>query len=226
MYIYGLDPSLKNSGIVIIDKDTKEVVYVGGIRTDNIKDYKNLPEEMRNPKKLRFIYEELIKLTKKYPPSVAVIERGFTRFNKSTQVVFRVHGIFNLVFSEVDNIYYPAKTIRETLYKGNASKEEVADILSKHLNITFNSDDESDAMAVAYAYLVKNGLEWTKPKAYTKKEIEALKKPKKGTKKKANGTKKKTTAKKTIVKEVKVPKEFDVDKMFKDLENIAKKREN
>nr|DAD56683.1 MAG TPA: RuvC [Caudoviricetes sp.] len=220
MYIYGLDPSLKNSGIVIIDKDTKEVVYVGGIRTDNIKDYKNLPEEMRNPKKLRFIYEELIKLTRKYPPSVAVIERGFTRFNKSTQVVFRVHGIFNLVFSEVDNIYYPAKTIRETLYKGNASKEEVADILSKHLNITFNSDDESDAMAVAYAYLVKNGLEWIKPKAYTKKEIEALKKPKKGTKKKATGTKK------TIVKEAKVPKEFDVDKMFKDLENIAKKREN
>lgn len=226
MYIYGLDPSLKNSGVVIIDKDTKEVVYVGGIRTDNIKDYKNLPEEMRNPKKLRFIYEELIKLTRKYPPSVAVIERGFTRFNKSTQVVFRVHGIFNLVFSEVDNIYYPAKTIRETLYKGNATKEEVADILSKHLNITFNSDDESDAMAVAYAYLVKNGLEWTKPKAYTKKEIEALKKPKKGTKKKATGTKKKTTAKNTIVKEAKVPKEFDVDKMFKDLENIAKKREN
>ena len=226
MYIYGLDPSLKNSGIVIIDKDTKEIVYVGGIRTDNIKDYKNLPEEMRNPKKLRFIYEELIKLTRKYPPSVAVIERGFTRFNKSTQVVFRVHGIFNLVFSEVDNIYYPAKTIRETLYKGNASKEEVADILSKHLNIKFNSDDESDAMAVAYAYLVKNGLEWTKPKAYTKKEVEALKKPKKGTKKKAAGTKKKTTAKRTIVKEEKVPKEFDVDKMFKDLENIAKKREN
>ena len=226
MYIYGLDPSLKNSGIVIIDKDTKEIVYVGGIRTDNIKDYKNLPEEMRNPKKLRFIYEELIKLTEKYPPSVAVIERGFTRFNKSTQVVFRVHGIFNLVFSEVDNIYYPAKTIRETLYKGNASKEEVADILSKHLNIKFNSDDESDAMAVAYAYLVKNGLKWTKPKAYTKSEIEALKKPKKGTKKKAAGTKKKTTAKKTIVKEEKVPKEFDVDKMFKDLENIAKKREN
>ena len=226
MYIYGLDPSLKNSGIVIIDEDTKEIVYVGSIRTDDIKEYKKLPEETRNPKKLRFIYEELTRLTRKYPPSVAVIERGFTRFNASTQVVFRVHGIFNLVFSEVENIYYPAKTIRETLYKGNASKEEVEDILSKHLNMTFNSDDESDAMAVAYAYLVKNGLKWTKPKAYTKKEIEALKKPKKSTKKKATGTKKKKTSKKTIVKEVKVPKEFDIDKMFKELENTAKKREN
>ena len=226
MYIYGLDPSLKNSGIVIIDEDTKEIVYIGSIRTDDIKEYKKLPDETRNPKKLRFIYEELTRLTREYPPSVAVIERGFTRFNASTQVVFRVHGIFNLVFSEVENIYYPAKTIRETLYKGNASKEEVEDILSKHLNMTFNSDDESDAMAVAYAYLVKNGLKWTKPKAYTKKEIEALKKPKKSTKKKATGTKKKKTSKKTIVKEVKVPKEFDIDKMFKELENTAKKREN
>lgn len=226
MYIYGLDPSLKNSGIVIIDEDTKEIVYVGSIRTDDIKEYKNLPEETRNPKKLRFIYEELTRLTREYPPRVAVIERGFTRFNASTQVVFRVHGIFNLVFSEVENIYYPAKTIRETLYKGNASKEEVEDILSKHLNMTFNSDDESDAMAVAYAYLVKNGLKWTKPKAYTKKEIEALKKPKKGTKKKSTRVKKKTTAKKTIVKEAKVPKEFDIDKMFKELENTVKKREN
>lgn len=226
MYIYGLDPSLKNSGIVIIDEDTKEIVYVGSIRTDNIKEYKNLPEGTRNPKKLRFIYEELTRLTREYPPSVAVIERGFTRFNASTQVVFRVHGIFNLVFSEVENIYYPAKTIRETLYKGNASKEEVEDILSKHLNMTFNSDDESDAMAVVYAYLVKNGFKWTKPKAYTKSEIEALKKPKKSTKKKATGTKKKTTVKKTIVKEVKTPKEFDIDKMFKDLENTVKKREN
>lgn len=222
MYIYGLDPSLKNSGIVIIDEDTKEVVYVGSIRTDNIKEYKNLPEETRNPKKLRFIYEELTRLTKEYPPSVAVIERGFTRFNSSTQVVFRVHGVFNLVFSEVENIYYPAKTIRETLYKGNASKEEIDDILSKHLNMTFNSDDESDAMAVVYAYLVKNGLKWTKPKAYTKSEIEALKKPKKGIKKKT-GTKKKTTAKKTIVKEAKKPKEFDIDKLFQQLEESAKK---
>lgn len=225
MYIYGLDPSLKNSGVVIIDEDTKEIVYVGSVRTDNIKEYKKLPEETRNPKKLRFIYEELTKLTKEYPPSVAVIERGFTRFNASTQVIFRVHGIFNLVFSEVENIYYPAKTIRETLYKGNATKEEVEDILSKHLNIKFKSDDESDAMAVVYAYLVKHGLKWTKPKTYTKKEIEALKKPKKGIKKRA-GTKKKTTSRKTIVKEAKKPKELDVDKLFKQLEEAQKKSEN
>ena len=47
MYIYGLDPSLKNSGIVIIDEDTKEIVYVGSIRTDDIKEYKKLSEETR-----------------------------------------------------------------------------------------------------------------------------------------------------------------------------------
>jgi len=99
-------------------------------------------------------------LIDKYTPSIVVIEQGFSLHNTSTQAIFRVHGLANYIFSEYEQIYYPASTVKKVVTgRGNSKKEEVRDaIISKNPNITFNSLDESDAFGVGETFFVKKGI--------------------------------------------------------------------
>lgn len=200
MYIYGLDLSLTNTGVTIVDEISNEIVYIGSIKTNKVI-FNKLPEETKNPTKLKHHYDEITELIKQYPPSVAVIEKGFTRFNTATQVIYRVHGVYNLAFAGVPNVYYPPKTVKEAIYKGTAEKVEIKNILEKRLDIAFANEDESDSCAVAFTYLIKNGLNWDRPKAYTKKELEALKKPVDGSRK-PRKTRRKSTSKEVTDKDI------------------------
>lgn len=170
MYIYGLDLSMSNTGVTIIDSETNEVAYIGSISTTS-KELEKLPIEYKHGKKLKHQFDEINKLIDEYPPEVAVVERGFTRFNNPTQVLFRVHGIFNLAFCETKTIYYTPKEIKNCIYQGNASKEEIANVLSNRLNLKFKNEDESDSTAIAMTYLInEKGYEWKKVKALTEKD--------------------------------------------------------
>lgn len=170
-YIYGLDISMSNTGVTIIDEETHKVVYIGSIGT-NVSKFNKLPIEYKHGKRLRHHFNEINKLIKKYPPSVAVIERGFSRFNNATQILFRVHGVYGMAFSEVPNYYYPPTDVKKTIYKGNASKEELANVISKRMKLKFKNEDESDSTAVALTYLINEcGMEWKSVKALTEKDI-------------------------------------------------------
>ena len=170
MYIYGLDISMTNTGVTIIDADSHEIVYIGSISTDKGK-LRKLPIETRHGLRLKEHYERINELIEKYPPCVAVIERGFSRFNNATQTLFRVHGVYNLAFADVDNIYYPPKDVKAVIYKGNADKEELSNVMKKRLDVKFKNEDESDSCAIAMTYLIKEcGYEWKKVKALTKKD--------------------------------------------------------
>ena len=104
--------------------------------------------------KLKLIGDDFNKLIKTYPPEVVVIEQGFTRFNASTQAIFRVHGLVNYLFCDYKQIYYPATTVKKTIGgKGNMTKEELQQIIiNDNKNIEFDNYDESDAYAVGLTY--------------------------------------------------------------------------
>lgn len=97
-----------------------------------------------------------------------VREKGFSRFANTTQLLFRVVGVSDLItiqeggFKEIEEI--PPTTIK-TMIAGysKADKDEVEVGVRKLLseeqkNMKFYSDDESDAVAVALTHCIKKGL--------------------------------------------------------------------
>jgi Holliday junction resolvasome RuvABC endonuclease subunit len=144
-YIWGLDLSMSNSGVAILDGC--KPVFIGSIPTKD-KDTHGV--------RLKYIYDYLDALKDKYPPEVVCIERGFSRYNTSTAVLYRVHGCVNMLFYDVKQIYYPPKKVKEAIVKGTAKKEEIMNkILEWFPYLDFHCDDESDALAVALTYLIK-----------------------------------------------------------------------
>ena len=146
-YIYGLDLSMSDTGVTIFDGD--KPVFVGSIAT--------------NPKKthgerLKEIYDFLSFLKDKYTPDVVCIERGFNRFNKSSEAVWKVAGIVNMLFYEVAQVYYSPNEVKATLVNGKASKEEVANkIIEIYPEVNFKNNDESDSFAIVVTHLIKTG---------------------------------------------------------------------
>jgi Holliday junction resolvasome RuvABC endonuclease subunit len=149
-YIYALDLSQNSSGVCIFTNDGK-LIRMFTIDTNGEKETKL---------KLRMIGDEFVKIMKEYPPEKVIIEQGFTLYNPSTQAIFRVHGLVNYLFSEQEQIYYPASTVKKIIGgKGNMTKEEVHDaILKKYPKLKFKNFDESDACAVGLTYFLKQGI--------------------------------------------------------------------
>lgn len=119
--------------------------------------------------KLQAIAEEIRRLIDEYGAfDVIVREKGFSRYANTTQLLFRVVGISDLVALEngdciaVEEI--PPTTIKSIIAGySRASKEGVEEgvrkLLQEHQKeMEFYSDDESDAVAVALTYCIKKGL--------------------------------------------------------------------
>lgn len=172
MYVWGLDLSLANTGVTIYDTELQDFVYIGSIDTDFIRSRKANKHLYLNGIKLKHVYDEMTALKEKYPPHVVVIERGFSRFNNATQVIYRVHGIVNLLFHDTPQIYYPPKTVKEAILKGDATKKQLQQAINtKYNDIKFENEDESDSFAVCLTYLIKEGLlEWDKPELPKKRK--------------------------------------------------------
>jgi len=128
-------------------------------------------------KRLKVIYDKMAELRDEYPPKVVVIERGFSRFNMATQVIYRVHGICQLAYHDIENIYYPPKTVKEAILGGNATKKQVQEEIKKRYpDLVFKTDDESDAMAVGLTYFIKTGkLVWIKDVVVKEKKVRVKK---------------------------------------------------
>lgn len=149
-YIYALDLSQNSSGGCIFTNDGK-FIKAFTIDTNGEKETKL---------KLKIIGNEFIRIMKEYPPEVAVIEQGFTLYNPSTQAIFRVHGLVNYLFSEQEQIYYPASTVKKIIGgKGNMTKEEIYNVIKeKFPKIKLHNYDESDAFSVGLTYFIKKGI--------------------------------------------------------------------
>lgn len=151
---------MENTGVTIFDLNTFKPVLITSISTSHFK------KSATHGQKLKYIEDELINISKDYHPKVICIERGFSRFNTSTQVIYRVHGVVNKLFHDYEQIYYPPKTVKEAICRGDATKKYVKEtILKVFPGIEFNNEDESDSFAVALTYLIKNKyIEWDKDK--------------------------------------------------------------
>jgi Holliday junction resolvasome RuvABC endonuclease subunit len=149
-YIWALDLSLARTGVAIFTNDGN------CIHTESIETKTDETTQSR----LGRIGESIIKLEKTYPPSDVIIEQGFIRFNKSSQQVFRVHGLINYLLRQYNQIYYPATKVKMIVGgKGNIKKEALRDtILMEYPNMKFGSLDESDAFAIGMTYFLENGL--------------------------------------------------------------------
>jgi Holliday junction resolvasome RuvABC endonuclease subunit len=145
---------MDNTGVTIFDSEYKPI-HISSIQTN---------KKHTHGKRLYIIAQELLSLKDKYPPSVVVIERGFSRFNTSTQVIYRVHGLINYLFHDVEQIYYPPKKIKEAIIKGDASKKVVRQVIENHYpEVVFENEDQSDSFAIGITYLIENKLiKWNK----------------------------------------------------------------
>ncbi len=146
-YLYAFDLSMSCTGIAIFDLDTYKPVHISSIKTNNKDTY---------GVRLHVIREYIKGLIKQYPPYEVAIERGFSRFNNSTQVTYRVHGVINELLKDYEQCYYPPKDVKATILNGNASKKQVQEKIKKlYPEIKFNNEDESDAFAVGLTHLKK-----------------------------------------------------------------------
>jgi Holliday junction resolvasome RuvABC endonuclease subunit len=146
---------MENTGVTIFNLETKQPLHILSIPTN---------KKHTHGKRLYIIGQELIKLKDKYPPSIIAIERGFSRFNTSTQVIYRVHGLVNYLFYDVEQIYYPPKKVKEAIIRGDATKKLVRHAIeSKYPDVKFDDEDQSDSFAIGITYLIENKLiEWNK----------------------------------------------------------------
>jgi Holliday junction resolvasome RuvABC endonuclease subunit len=151
------------SGLVIFDIETFEPVLITSIPTNSRKSH---------GERLYMIAKRIKEITKEYPPSVIAIERGFSRFNTSTQVIYRVHGIVNCMFWDLPQWYYPPKTVKEAILNGSATKKAIQNrILQEYPDIQFANEDESDAFAVGLTALIREyGMPWNKLKKTRRKK--------------------------------------------------------
>lgn len=148
-YVHALDLSLNSTGVCIFTNDGE---LVTSLTIDTHK-------ETATKYKLRTIGKIFKQLMREYPVSVVVIEKGFTRYNLSTQAIFRVHGVANYLYYRYEQIYYEASTVKKIVGgKGNISKQLLLEkIQDKYPGISFGSLDESDAFAVGETYFIKKG---------------------------------------------------------------------
>ena len=157
MYIITFDLSLNSTGYAVFNN--KKLVEMNYIDTSEV-------DELQH--RLKLIADVSKKLKKRYKPEKIIIEKGFSRFNYVTQKLFRVVGIINYLFYDIEQIYIPSKTVRK-LICGNGNIKKIDFFLyikDKYKKVKFERDDEADAYALAQAYFIqeeeKNGGKKTK----------------------------------------------------------------
>ena len=150
-YIYGFDLSLSNSGVAIFSDDA-QLIHLMSIDTKSLKEHKD---------KLRLIGINMLELKKKYPPRIAVLERGFMRYALSTEAVFKVVGLVQYLFYDVEQIFYSPMTVKkEVVGKGNVKKDEVYRVVNKlYPEIIIENFDQSDAISVALCHIYRMGID-------------------------------------------------------------------
>ena len=180
-YLYGLDISLKETGIAVYDLIDKKFVLIDSFNTEKIyatKKYKGLH---LNALKLRMIAEWMKDIIIKYPPYIVSIERMFSRFPTETQVIAKATGVIQCLLWNKPQELYPPKKVKSIIYHGNASKKDIEnEILKRYPDLIMKNDNESDAVAVALCLLIDLELiEWEKSELPAKEKKKATKKTKK-----------------------------------------------
>lgn len=157
--IMGIDPgtNILGFGVILIDGRKTHYVDMGVL---------DLRKEKDHFSKLNIIFREVGELIDKYKPDDLAIEAPF--YGKNPQVMLKLGRAQGAAIAAAlcRNIpvfeYAPRKAKMAITGKGAASKEQVAVMLQKTLNIEFSNKflDASDAVAIAlcHSYQLSNPL--------------------------------------------------------------------
>ena len=162
MRILSLDLSLNGSGMAVLEvKDGK--IHILATRLVDNKKIKCFGE------KLERIADTLEELIDTYSPNVICREKGFTRFAGTTQKLFKVVGVSDLVtyqwgYKNELPEYSPTTVKKHLACSGKAEKEEVERAVREFLvewqkDIEFETNDISDAVAVGITHALSTGIE-------------------------------------------------------------------
>jgi len=148
-YLIAIDLAMGCTGAAIFSNDA-EIVLVTSVDTKS---------EKNHQMKLKRIADFLIEIKKKYPPYTLAVEAGFSRFNKSTQAVYKCHGVAQLIFWDIPQKYYPPCTVKLVAGgRGNLKKKELGEIIKNlYPVINFKNLDETDSVAIALCHFIKVG---------------------------------------------------------------------
>ena len=148
-YIWSLDISLHQTGVAIFEENGTPVKVCSVATKD--KDATGL--------RLKNIAEYVLDLREKFPPKIVVMERTFTRFHTATAMLYRVHGVCQMLLWDCLQVYLTPKEIKSVVLRGNATKTEIQEKLrQKFVDINYANEDESDAFACGVSFLIKGGL--------------------------------------------------------------------
>ncbi|WP_033829068.1 crossover junction endodeoxyribonuclease RuvC [Bacillus andreraoultii] len=156
IFVLGLDVSMNSTGWAVLGVKGQAVRLVdSGIIKAN--------QKQPHGKRLRKQRETFKAIIEKYRPKYVAREAGFSRHIKATQTLFKAYGVADEFFAEDDLVEYAAATIKKVVTgKGRATKEEVESAIRKLLNLPdsfeFQSDDESDAVAIAITLIRDKSL--------------------------------------------------------------------
>ncbi|MDR3274107.1 MAG: crossover junction endodeoxyribonuclease RuvC [Puniceicoccales bacterium] len=145
--ILGIDPSLRGTGIAILESYEKRFKFIFSKRL-------SLEPRFSFYRCLGEIFGEIDEIVVKYQPSYAAVERTiFVQNYKIAQTLGSVRGavLAALARREIEVCEYPPLRIKQAITGvGRASKEQVMGTVKNILNIEHEiSSDESDALAAA-----------------------------------------------------------------------------
>lgn len=156
VFVLGLDVSMNSTGWAVLGIKGQDVRLIdSGIIKANTK--------QSHGKRLQNQRENFKEIVEKYKPKYVAREAGFSRHVKSTQTLFKAYGVTEEFFAEYDLVEYAAATIKKVVTgNGRASKPEVEKAVRSILNLpedyVFQSDDESDAMAIGITIVEKHNI--------------------------------------------------------------------
>jgi Holliday junction resolvasome RuvABC endonuclease subunit len=150
-YIWGMDLALSCTGIAIFEENGNP------IKTLSISTSTKNGEHGR---RLKMIADTLLELRKQYPPSLIVLESGFSRHAVSTQVLFKLRGLVDYLFYDIKEIVYAPSSIKKIITGNGRSEKSLVQqcILKKFPNMIFENEDESDATGAILCWFIENNL--------------------------------------------------------------------
>lgn len=164
--ILGVDPgtTVMGYGLIMIKGSELTLIQYGVIHLDKYKDHAI---------KLNKIFERVSELIHEYKPDEMAIEAPF--FGKNVQSMLKLGraqgiAIAAAISREVPIVEYSPKKIKQSVTgNGNASKEQVAAMLSRLLNFKDIPKllDATDALGVAVCHYFQNGSTETKSKSWS-----------------------------------------------------------
>lgn len=158
MIIMGIDPGTVccGYGVVELSAGSARALDYGVVRP---------PRNTELPNRLKIIYEGLCELIERHEPEVGAVEGAFYGANAKTAIkIGEARGIVLLALksADVELVQYPPATVKKAVVgNGNASKEQVQQMIKVELGLPEipEPNDAADGLALALSYCHRKQFE-------------------------------------------------------------------